>query len=124
MGCGELFASGVMFAFRRYNGGDAGGIFFRSFLFPKRSKSDKGRGDNNSVWAIVAGIAKNYNLPFDYVLYDMTLVNVQMYNAVLPSYDSDKTEEKKEDKMKDAINADDPNNKKAVDDFFNKINGK
>lgn len=62
---------------------------------------------------------KNFNVPFDFVLYEMSLSNVHLYNAVLPSYDSEN--EKKKDK--NVIDANDPANKNKVDDFFNKING-
>lgn len=71
-----------MRSFRRGYEANAVGGFFRSYRFPQRNKSDEGSGDNNSVWAIVAGISKNYVLPFDYVLYEMSFTNVQMYNAV------------------------------------------
>lgn len=94
--------------------------FFCAYRFPKRSEHDKGSGqDNNSIWAIVAGVVKNYNVPFDYVLYEMSISNVHLYNAVLPTYDSE-TDKKKD---KDVIDADDPTNRNKVDDFFNKLNG-
>lgn len=67
---------------------------------------------------MVAGIVKNFNVSFDYALYEMSMVNVQMYNAVLPSYDDEKQE-----KPKNVIDANDPKNQSKVDDFFNKING-
>ena len=83
--------------------------FFCAYRFPSRNKSDEGGGDNNSVWAIIAGISKNYVLPFDYVLYEMSFANVQMYNAVLPTYDSDKKDKKKKDKCRKSYGTDSPN---------------
>ena len=71
----------------------------------------------------MAGISKNYVLPFDYVLYEMSFTNVQMYNAVLPTYDSESKKDKKK-KDNDIIWADDPKNKAKVDDFINHINGR
>ena len=59
-------------------------------------------------------IAKEYNLSPDYVLYDMSYANLIMYNAVLPSYD---TESK--DKKEEVINADDPRNREAVRKIIN-----
>jgi hypothetical protein len=55
----------------------------------------------------VAGMVKAYNLPIDYVLYEMSYANVIMYGSVLPSYDGKKGES-------DVINADDPQNREAV----------
>lgn len=49
--------------------------------------------------------AQNYHTPPEAVL-DMTLQNIVMYNAVLPSYVSDK------DKR---ISGDDPRNREAID---------
>lgn len=107
---------------RRYESYAVDG-FFCSYRFPSRHQSNEGSGDNNSVWAIIAGISKNYVLPFDYVLYEMSFANVQMYNAVLPTYDSESKKDKKK-KDNDIIWADDPKNKAKVDDFINHINGK
>lgn len=59
-----------------------------------------------------------YHLPFETVLYDMSYVNLTMYSAVLPTYDSDKDKGKKNEEI---INADNKNNSKKIDDFFNSI---
>lgn len=59
----------------------------------------------------MAGTAKAYNLPFDYVLYNMSWANTIMYGAVLPG-----SGDKKKDKgsEKEIVNADDPRNKEKV----------
>lgn len=71
--------------------------FFRAYRFPDRDKpsqTDKSRGSgsegNDSIWAVVAGMAKAYNLTFDYILYKMSFANVRLYNAVLPSFSAKK----------------------------------
>lgn len=64
------------------------------------------------MWAIVAGMVKNYNLDINTVLYEMTYTNMQMYSAVIPTY-GDKTKDKGKVKGK-AINASDPRNRDEV----------
>ncbi|MDR3246073.1 MAG: hypothetical protein LBT50_06525 [Prevotellaceae bacterium] len=39
---------------------------------------------------------KGFNLSINYVLYEMSYVNLIMYNAVIPSYSSDKDKAVKE----------------------------
>lgn len=56
-------------------------------------------------------MAKAYNLPIDYVLYDMSYANVLLYGAVLPSFDNVKTETQKSEEV---IKADDPANRDKV----------
>jgi len=53
---------------------------------------------------------KAFNLPPEYVLYDLSYANILLYSAVLPSYDTDR--EKSKDS--DTIRADDPENKEQV----------
>lgn len=53
---------------------------------------------------------KAFNLPPEYVLYDLSYANILLYCAVLPSYDTDR--EKSKDS--DTIRADDPENKEKV----------
>jgi hypothetical protein len=53
---------------------------------------------------------KAFNLPPEYVLYDLSYANILLYSAVLPSYDTDR--EKSKDS--DTIRADDPENKEKV----------
>ena len=87
----------------------AGGFFFGHFNFPHRDKSTEGE-ENNSIWAVVSGIATGFNLPINYVLYELSYANVVMYGATFPS-----TESKKENKKKrGVINADDPKNRDLI----------
>jgi hypothetical protein len=39
-------------------------------------------------------MVKGFNLPIDYVLYDMSYANMIMYGSVLPSYNNKKEETK------------------------------
>lgn len=57
---------------------------------------------------------KAFNLPLDYVLYDMSYANMIMYGAVLPSYKSSKKNETGKAVGNEKINADDPRNKDKV----------
>lgn len=93
----------------------AGCRFFRAYHFPDRDKSaatDEG-GGNDSIWAVIAGTVKGFNLPLEYVLYDMSYANMIMYGAVLPSYKKPK-DGKKESKEEEIINASDPRNRDKV----------
>ncbi len=95
--------------------------FFRHYHFPVRDKSDSPdeSGLNDSAWAIIAGLSKAYTLPFDYVL-DMSFANVIMYSAVLPSRSASTEGKEGEGKKKDQeiIEANDPDNKEKVKQFF------
>lgn len=72
---------------------------------------------NDSIWAVIAGVAKTYNLPFDYVLHNMSYANLILYGAVIPSYKpKDKT-----GKHKNVIKADDPRNRDKVRKFLESI---
>lgn len=64
-------------------------------------------------------MVKAYNLPIDYVLYDLSYANMIMYSAVLPSYDGGKDGNKKE-KQK-VIKADDPANRDSVRRFLENV---
>lgn len=59
----------------------------------------------------------------DYVLYDLSYANLILLGATLPSYNSEKG---KTDRVRngneEVINADDPNNKEKVRQFFNSVN--
>lgn len=95
-------------------------FFFRFYNFPSRDKSvadDKDR--NDSIWAIIASVAKSYNLTFDYVLDNMTMANMTMYSAVLPNYSYNGNKSSKSDENEDIINADDPKNKEMVNKILN-----
>ena len=67
---------------------------------------------------MVAGTVKAFNLPIDYVLYDMSYANVILYGATIPSLKSgkDKGKEKQE-----VIRADDPKNRDKVRQFLESI---
>ena len=69
---------------------------------------------------MIAGVAKAYTLPFDYVLYDMSYVNVIMYSSVLHSYKGKGKEdgEKGGGEPQKVIKADDPANRDEVRRFF------
>lgn len=56
-------------------------------------------------------MVKGFNLPIDYVLYEMSYTNMIMYSSVLPSY-NDKS--KNGDGSGEVINADDPANRAMV----------
>jgi hypothetical protein len=53
-------------------------------------------------------MVKSYGMSFDEVLYGMTYTNIQMYSAVLPTYDRPADDKDKK------INASDPKNKAEV----------
>lgn len=63
-------------------------------------------------------MAKAYNLTFDYILYEMSFANVRLYNAVLPSYSTQK-DNKDSDKI---LNGDDPCNKDAINNAIFDVN--
>lgn len=52
-------------------------------------------------------------MTLDYVLYDMSYVNLLMYSSVIPSYNS-KGDDNKKDSSGKKINADDKKNNKEV----------
>ena len=92
--------------------------FFRRYLFAGKrehstANSDKRRG-NDSIWAVVAGVVKGFNLTFDYVL-SMSYANMILYSSVLPSY-----EDMKEDKPKSSKKL--PEKLETVEDFEAFIN--
>ena len=84
---------------------------------------DESGNKSDSIWAIVAGTVKAYNLPIDYVLYDMSYANMVLYGAVLPSYDVKSKDDKNggANKKQDAIKVDEAKNyervKKILDSF-------
>lgn len=65
----------------------------------------------------MAGAVKAFNLPIDYVLYDLSYVNVIMYSATLPSYER-KRDKNSPDKKQDVVKADDPRNRERVRQIF------
>ncbi|MCQ2058669.1 MAG: hypothetical protein MJY71_02425 [Bacteroidaceae bacterium] len=98
--------------------------FFRAYHFPPRDKpapSDESGERNDSIWAVVAGTVKAFNLSIDYVLYDMSYANVILYGATLPTYISKRDKDGKDKETQPVIRADDPNNRDKVMQFFNSI---
>ena len=65
-------------------------------------------------------MAKAYALKPDYVLYEMSYVNVIMYSAVLPSYKTKDEREGRKGKQK-VVNADDPRNREQIRHFLDSI---
>ena len=57
---------------------------------------------------MVAGTVKGFNLPIDYVLYEMSYVNIILYSAVLPVYHPNKDGKEDGKKQQEIIKADDP----------------
>lgn len=58
----------------------------------------------------------------DYVLYDLSYANLILLGATLPSYNSEKNKSDRAKSNEEVINADDPNNKEKVRQFFNSVN--
>ena len=59
----------------------------------------------------------------DYVLYDLSYANLILLGATLPSYNSEKSKtDRARNGNEEVINADDPNNKEKVLQFFNSVN--
>lgn len=61
---------------------------------------------------------KAFNLPIDYVLYDLSYANLTLYGASLPSYKNAKDKEGSKHGDDEVINGDDPNNQAAIDKLF------
>jgi hypothetical protein len=66
---------------------------------------------------VIAGMVKAYNLPIDYVLYEMSYTNLVMYCAVLPSY-SDIKKNAKDSGNITKISADNPKNKGMIKEML------
>ena len=101
------------------------GGFFRHYHFPDRNQSPAPdeSGLSDSIWAIIAGFVRGYNLPIEYVLYELSYANMILYSAVIPSY---KSRDKKDGggdgkKKQEEIKADDPSNKEKVRKFLDEI---
>jgi hypothetical protein len=62
---------------------------------------------------------KGYNLPVDYVLYDMSYANMIMFGAVIPSYNSKR--KGKDGKEQEIIKVDDPQNRERVKEIFDQF---
>lgn len=55
-------------------------------------------------------MVKAFNLPIDYLLYELSYVNMMMYSSVLPSYDNNNDG----DEQGEQIDADDPQNRDKI----------
>lgn len=64
----------------------------------------------------MAGVAKAYNLSFEYVLYELSYKNLIMFSAVLPSYDFDSKDDKKAKEV-ETFDAGDPANIELIKAF-------
>lgn len=60
---------------------------------------------------MIAGTVKGFNLPLEYVLYDLSYANMIMYGAVLPSF---RGGAKGRADDREPIKADDPRNRDRV----------
>ena len=76
---------------------------------------------NDSIWAVVAGTVKAYNLPIDYVLYELSYVNMIMYGAVRPQDKPPSRNGKQYGKREEVIKADDPANRDRVREILQAI---
>ena len=61
-------------------------------------------------------MVKGFNFSIQYVLYEISYVNVLMYGAVLPDRDYNNSKNKKEDS--EIIDANDPNNIERIRQFI------
>lgn len=64
---------------------------------------------------MIAGISKTYNLPFEYVLYELSYANLSLYGAVIPSYNP---KDKRGKGEQETIMVDDPGNREKVARIF------
>lgn len=69
----------------------------------------------------MAGFVRGYNLPIEYVLYDLSYANMILYSAVIPSYKSRDKKDGDGKKKQDEIRADDPANRDKVRKFLDEI---
>lgn len=65
-------------------------------------------------------MVKAFNLPIDYVFYELSYANLTLYGASLPSYKSPKDKKDKGDQQEN-IDAGDPKNKEKVRAFLDSI---
>lgn len=68
----------------------------------------------------MAGTVKAFNLPIEYVLYELSYANLTLYGASLPSYKSPKDKKAKDGKG-ETIDAGNPKNKDKVRAFLDSI---
>lgn len=67
---------------------------------------------------MIGGFVKSFNVPIEYVLYEMSYTNLIMYNSILPSYDFDKDKDKKKRDSGKHYNMDDKANKHVISDII------
>lgn len=82
----------------------------------KFSSGDESGQLNDSIWSVVAGVVKGFNVSFEYALYDLSYQNMILYTATLPTYDS--KEKKNRGGKQERIKADDPRNRDRVHSFL------
>lgn len=70
---------------------------------------------------MIFGIVKAFNLTIDYVLYDLSYVNLMLYGASLPSYKGPKDKNGDGQNHK-VINGDDPTKQAEIDKLFDETN--
>ena len=70
---------------------------------------------------MISGIVKAFNLTIDYVLYDLSYVNLMLYGASLPSYKGPKGKNREGQNNK-VINGDDPTKQAEIDKLFDETN--
>lgn len=70
---------------------------------------------------MISGIVKAFNLTIDYVLYDLSYVNLMLYGASLPSYKGPKNKNVDGQNHK-VINGDDPTKQAEIDKLFDETN--
>lgn len=70
---------------------------------------------------MISGIVKAFNLTIDYVLYDLSYVNLVLYGASLPSYKGPKGKNGEGQNNK-VINGDDPTKQAEIDKLFDETN--
>lgn len=100
-------------------------MFFRCYHFPKRGKhseSNEGSGANDrdrsdSIWALIAGFAKNFGLTPKEVL-DYTFDSIMLYSASLPGYDTEDSKDRAKNNDDEKINGDDPKNQQKLRELF------
>lgn len=97
----------------------AGRFFFKHNHYPQRSQrteTDKER--NDSIWSVIYCTAKNLGVSPDYVLNDLSYINMLMYGYATPEYDYNKKDEKDWDDRLDANNPDNFKNKNTEEEYI------
>ena len=69
----------------------------------------------------MAGTAKAFGLPIEYVLYEMSYANLILYGASLPTYSSKNDKNKSRSQDEEIIKADNPRNNDRVQAFLDSV---